>query len=88
MITLQDIQLILADAFLGGNMAIAGMIMFSAVMLLIFIILEDKETALILMIPVTLIFSILEVLDTNLTVILLIVAVVSVALKARRVWST
>lgn len=68
-------------------MSIAGMMIFAAVMMLIFVLLEDKETAMIMMMPLTLIFGALGILDSSLTVILLIVSVVFVAMKARKAWS-
>lgn len=88
MITLEQIQLIVADSFLGGNLSIAGMAIFFIVMLAVFVLIKDKQSAMILMIPLTLIFSVLGILDTNLTVILIVIAVVSVAMKARKVWDS
>lgn len=88
MITLEQIQLIVADSFLGGNLSIAGMAIFFIVMLAVFVLIKDKQSAMILMIPLTLIFSVLGILDTNLTVILIVIAVVSIAMKARRVWDS
>lgn len=88
MITLEQIQLIVADSFLGGNLSIAGMAIFFIVMLAVFVLIKDKQSAMILMIPLTLIFSVLGILDTNLTVILIVIAVVSIAMKARKVWDS
>lgn len=88
MITLEQIQMIVADSFLGGNLSIAGMAIFFIVMLTVFVLIKDKQSAMILMIPLTLIFSVLGVLDTNLTVILIVIAVVSIAMKARKVWDS
>ncbi len=88
MITLEQIQLIIADSFLGGNLSIAGMAIFAVVMLAVFVLIKDKQSAMIMMIPLTLIFSVLGILDTNLTVILIVIAVVSIAMKARKVWDS
>lgn len=86
MISIQTIQDIIADEFFGGNLAIAGIVMYSAVMLLVFVLLKDKQTAMIISIPVTFIFSILGIVDTNLMLLLLIVAVFGLALQSRKIW--
>lgn len=86
MISIQNIQDMIADAFFGGNLTIAGIVMYSAVMLLVFVLLKDKQTAMIISIPVTFIFSILGIVDTNLMLLLLIVAVFGLALQSRKIW--
>lgn len=86
MISIQQLQDIIADNFFSGNLSIAGIIMYSAVLLLIFILLKDKHTALILAIPLTFVFSVLGVLDTNLMLLLLIVAIFGLALQSRKIW--
>lgn len=86
MISIQNIQDMIADEFFGGNLTIAGIVMYSAVMLLVFVLLKDKQTAMIISIPVTFIFSILGIVDTNLMLLLLIVAVFGLALQSRKIW--
>lgn len=86
MITIQQLQDIIADNFFGGNLTIAGILMYSAVLLLIFVLLKDKHTALIISIPLTFVFSILGVVDTNLMLLLLIVAIFGLALQSRKIW--
>lgn len=86
MISIQNIQDMIADEFFGGNLTIAGIVMYIAVMLLVFVLLKDKQTAMIISIPVTFIFSILGIVDTNLMLLLLIVAVFGLALQSRKIW--
>lgn len=86
MISIQQLQDIIADSFFGGNLTIAGILMYSAVLLLIFVLLKDKHTALIISIPLTFVFSILGVVDTNLMLLLLIVAIFGLALQSRKIW--
>lgn len=86
MISIQQLQDIIADNFFGGNLTIAGILMYSAVLLLIFVLLKDKHTALIISIPLTFVFSILGVVDTNLMLLLLIVAIFGLALQSRKIW--
>lgn len=86
MITIQAIQDLIADTFFGGNLTIAGIVMYSAVLLLVFLLLKDKHTALIISIPLTFVFSILGIVDTNLMLLLLIVAIFGLALQSRKIW--
>lgn len=76
----------IADYFFSGNLTIAGIVMFSAVLLLLFVLLKDKQTALIISIPITFVFSLLGIVDTNLMLLLLIVAIFGLALQSRKIW--
>lgn len=76
----------IADYFFSGNLTIAGILMFSAVLLLLFVLLKDKQTALIISIPITFVFSLLGIVDTNLMLLLLIVAIFGLALQSRKIW--
>lgn len=60
--------------------------MFTVVMLLIFTLVRNLQTVMLLMLPVTLIFSILGILTTDMTILLIIVAVLGLASTARNVW--
>ena len=86
MISIQTIQDMIADEFFGGNLTIAGIIMYAAVLLLIFLLIRDKQAALIISIPLTFVFSILGIVDTNLMLLLLIVAIFGLALQSRKIW--
>ena len=86
MISIQTIQDMIADQFFGGNLTIAGILMYSAVLLLIFLLIKDKQSALIISIPLTFVFSILGIVDTNLMLLLLIVAIFGLALQSRKIW--
>lgn len=85
MLSLQDIQEILADQFFDGNTAIAGIVMYVAVMALVVVFFANKNITLAfgLMLPVTLIFTMLNVLPETLTIMLILVFVIGVAMKFR-----
>lgn len=85
MITLSDLQILIAENFFGGAGDIAGIMIFIAVMALIFVT-TGKKTAFVpfvLMIPVTYVFSLLGVIPDSITILLIIVAALGVALTSR-----
>lgn len=89
MISLQDIQDILAQEFFDGNTAIAGIIMYIGVMALVVVFFAQKNLILAfgLMLPVTLIFSMLGVLPDSFTLIMMIVFLIGVGMKFKQTYS-
>lgn len=86
MISIQDLQELIASGFLEGNTTIAGLIMFSAVLLLIFSLMRNIKAVLIISMPVSLIFSSLGILSVDFMILLIIVAVLGLATVARDTW--
>ena len=87
MIGLADIQRIIADGFLNGDMMIAGLIMFSTVLAILFIIFKANVfTALLMSLPVTLIFSLMGVLSGDMTILMIIVAVLGLAINTTSIF--
>lgn len=86
MIDFQDFQGLIAEGFFNGDVVIAGLIMYTAVLGLIFGLFRNTRTVLIISMPVTLIFSTLGILSTDLMILLIVVAVLALASKARD-WS-
>lgn len=84
MIGLQDFQNIIANTLFDGSMEIAGMVMFSVVVAMVFSVVKKTFLVLIMMIPITLIFSYLDILNMDLTVILLLITVMGLAVTAPR----
>ena len=85
MLTLEEFTSILGDSFFNGDSAIAGMVVFSAVMLLLFG-LFGKRSILVpfaLMLPVTLVFTTLKIIPESLTILLVIVSVMGLAYAAK-----
>lgn len=88
MISLNDIQNIIADSFLNGDLTIAGLIMFTVVLGVLFTIFNRNIfTALLLSLPVTLIFSLLGVLSSDMTVLLIIITVLGLAITSTTVFN-
>ena len=87
MIGLADLQRIIADGFLNGDMMIAGLIMFSTVLAILFIIFKGNVfTALLMSLPVTLIFSLMGVLSGDMTILMIIVAVLGLAINTTSIF--
>ena len=85
MISLNEFTEILGESFFNGDTAIAGMVVFSGVMLLLFGIFGKKSLIVpfALMLPVTLVFTTLKVIPESLTILLVIVSVMGLAITAR-----
>lgn len=81
MINLSDMQGIIADAFFGGDVGIAGMVIFAVTMMIIFAIFGTEHIMLsfVMMLPITLIFSALKILPDSMAILLIIVAVAGLA---------
>lgn len=86
MLSASDITGILADGFFDGNSTIAGLVIFSGVMLLILLLIKKTDVSIIMMMPVSLIFGSLGILSTDLMVILVAVAVLMLAYRTRDMW--
>ncbi len=85
MFTIQQFQRILADTMFAGNMDIAGMVIFSVVLVIIFVICRDNIlVGILISIPATLVFSTLEVLNSELTMLLIVIEVLILAMSAKR----
>ena len=85
MITLNELQEVIAEEFLDGDVGIAGMCIFCAVMGFIFLIFGKRSLTVpfAIMLPVTLIFTSLNVLPESLTILLVIVSVLGLGMAAR-----
>ncbi len=82
-IDLSDIVNMLANSLFNGNVTIAGMVIFITVLALIFALFRDLKISLIISMPVALVFNQLNVLDTNMMILLIIVAVLGLAAQGR-----
>lgn len=73
----------IADGFCNGDTTIAGLIMFICVLALIFVLTRNVFHSLLLGLPVIFIFTAFGVLSTDMTVLLVIIAVLGLAMTAR-----
>lgn len=86
MISLYDFQDLLSTSFFDGDLNMAGLVMYSVVLMLCFALTRKTQQTLILAIPVTLVFSGLGVIPTDLMILLIIVVVLALAYTARNAW--
>lgn len=86
MLSLNDIQQIMADSFFNGSMDIAGTVIFIGAILGILAITRNMFYALLTGMGVTLLFSMLGVLSTNIAILMIIVSVLGLAYTSRNIW--
>lgn len=87
MIGLVDFQRIIADGFFNGDMTIAGILMFATVLGILFMIFNKNVfTALLMALPVTLVFSLLGVLSSDMTILLIIITVLGLAINTTSIF--
>lgn len=81
-----DFQEIFATSFLDGDMAIAGILIYAAVMIIIFAATRNTTHSLLISLPITLVFSMLGILSTDVMILLIIVTVLGLAVSAKDAW--
>ena len=85
MISASEFQEVLANTLFNGDMMIAGIIMYVGVLAVIFAIFyKSYHVALIISIPLTLVFRLLEVLSQEATVLMIVIAVLVLAMGAKK----
>jgi len=87
MISLNDLQDLIGISFFDGSSQIGGIVIYIAV-LAVMLVLSKKNinTALILSLPVTLVFTTLGILSSDVSILLIIVTVLGLAYKTREIW--
>lgn len=85
MISPQDLIDLLAQAFFQGNTQIAGIVVFTAVLAIIYLIFAQRNImiGLILTLPTTLVFTIIGILPQVLTILVAIVTIIALAYRFR-----
>lgn len=78
-------QSVIAQSFFGGDVGIAGIVMFMAVMAFVFIFIAKKNlmVGFLFMIPASLIFSMLRILPDSMAMIMIVIAVIGLAKETR-----
>ena len=79
MISFNDFQEILASSFFDGDLQIAGIIMYIGAILLTVAVSKSTFYALLIGLTATLLFSTLGILDTEMTVLLIIVSILGIS---------
>ena len=86
MLSIYDLQDLISISFFGGNMNIAGMVMYVVVLMIVFALTRKPTQTLVLSIPVTLIFSAIGVLSVDMMVLVIIITVLALAFSATKIW--
>lgn len=86
MITLNDLQTIIAGSFFDGDNIIAGIVIYCAALAVVFASTKKSTYALIIALPVTYVFSLLGILTNDVMILLIIVTVLGLAYTTRDVW--
>lgn len=85
MITLDQFQDILAGSLFGGDAAVAGIVIFSITLAVIFVLLNRNTfAALLLSIPTAFVYSLLGILSTEMMAILIVISVIGMATVSKR----
>lgn len=87
MLDLTDLTQIVANNFTGGNTEIAGMLIFTICLAIVFVFVRKAFAALVISLPMSFIFSTLGIVSQEMMVLLIIVAVLGLAFVSRNVWS-
>ena len=87
MISPQELIDILAQGFFQGNTQIAGIVVFTAALAIIFLLFAQRNVmiGLILTLPTTLIFSMMNILPEILTILVVIVTLIALIYKFREI---
>ena len=86
MIQLTDIFQIVGDSFFEGSVLLAGLVILTIVLALVYVFTKNAFAMLLISMPVTLVFSYMRVIPDEITIILLLVAVVGLALSSKKVF--
>lgn len=87
MITLNDLTDLLGNSFFDGNDTIAGIVIYTAVLAALFVLSKKNlTTALVLSLPVTLVFATLGILSSDVLILLIVVTVLLLAYTTRNTW--
>jgi hypothetical protein len=85
MLSLNDVINLVGDEFLDGNTAIAGIAIYILAIVVVLGLTRKPFFALIVGMAVTMIFTAMGVLPTELAILMIIVSVLGLAFTARRV---
>ena len=83
MMGVEEFQHTIAKTLCQGNMTVAGLLMLAVVMLLILSISRRIYTSIILMLPVAIVFWLLDIIGTDMMVILVITALLGLVLYSK-----
>ena len=77
---------VIGQTFFDGDITMAGIVVYSMCILLILAITRRTFVTLVAALPLTLIFSTLGVISTELLVLMIVVIVLGLAMTSRNIW--
>lgn len=87
MIDFSELVGIVADSFFGGNVELAGLVLFSFSLAIMFSFSRNGFATLVIAMPIAFVFSTMGFIGEDLLIMLIIVIVVGLAYSGRNVWS-
>jgi len=87
MLSFNDIRELIAESFFDGNLDVAGIIMYIAVLAIVIVISRGAVFyALLVGMAATLLFTVMGILSTEIAILLIVVSVLGLAYTSRGIW--
>lgn len=86
MIQLNDVFQILADSFLGGDVALAGVIVMLAVLCAVMAFSKKLITTLLLAVPIIMMFAYMQYIPQEIGLVMLLIVALAIAFESRGVF--
>lgn len=87
MISFNELIELIGNSFFDGSFEIAGVVVYIMAILGVLALTKDVFIALIVGMGITLLFSLMGVLSTEIAILMIIVSVLGLAYTSRNVWS-
>lgn len=86
MLSVNEILDLIANTFFDGDLNMAGIVMYIAVLVLVITVSKNVFYALLIGMAATLLFTTMGILSTEIAVLLIIVSVLGLAYTSRSIW--
>ena len=86
MIDFNQLLELIGNTFFGGNAEIAGIVVYSILIMVVLAITKRAFVTLVVSLPITFVFAQLGFLPAEMTILLIIVAVIGMAYSSRGLW--
>lgn len=87
MLQFSDIQVLIAGMMFGGNTTIAGLLMFTAVLGILFALVRNLTATLVVSLPLTLVFANMGIISGDMMILIIIIVVMGLAMVSRGILS-
>lgn len=86
MMDITELLDVIGNTFFGGNSELAGVVVYSILIMVVLAITRRAFITLVVSLPITFVFSELKIIPTELMILLIIVAVLGMAYTSRNIW--